>query len=197
MSPTLRIGDQFMSDRRIAGERPFLAGLLMPGRLPERGEVIVFRHPVETGKDFVNRVVAPPRDVVALDELGLLVNGTRSERKHLGPCIDPELRDEGNCALYEEVLGAHRYRVAQLEVMAPSARMSSDRCPASTEPVEGGCRVLPGHLFVLGDNRDNSHDSRYRGAVPLANVKAVARFVFFAYAPDGELRPERIGTRLD
>lgn len=192
MLPTLKIGDQFMTDRRVAGERSSLTTLLLPGRRPERGEIIVFRHPVETEKDFVKRVVALPGEVVTIDADGLSIDGQRVERRHLGACGDAELVEDSECELFEEMLGTHRYQVAQ---RAFPPRPFPGTCPTATEAVEGGCRVHPEHVFVLGDNRDDSYDSRYWGAVPLANVKAAARYVFFSSDPQS-IRWERIGAAL-
>nr|WP_228531107.1 MULTISPECIES: signal peptidase I [Myxococcaceae] len=199
MEPALRVGDHFISDHRVGGERPPLAGLLFPGRQPERGEVIVFRHPGNPSQDLLKRVVALPGEVVALDADGLRIDGQPARGESLGACEETlaETVEDADCELYEETLGTHHYRVAYFFPSATGARLSSANCPVGTEPADGGCRVLPAHVFVLGDNRDNSFDSRHLGAVPLANVKAAARYIHFSMGQDWAVRWERIGTQVN
>ncbi len=90
----------------------------------------------------------------------------------------------GDCEVSEETLGSHHYRVIQY----PDAGLrhfpdATTRCPQGTEPAEAGCRIADGHLFVLGDNRDNSSDSRFWGAVPFSHLKGVATSVHFSLSP--------------
>ena len=164
MEPSLRVGERFFA--RASEISPPL----------RRGEIIVFRNAEDTV--FVKRLVGLPGDRVQLRAGMLHINGMPARREALGPYRS----DHGSGTLYRETLpggGAH-------EIVEQSDSGSLD----STQEYH----VPPGHVFVLGDNRDNSVDSRMLtqlGYVPLGRVDARARYVI--WGPDWS----RIGTRLD
>jgi signal peptidase I len=136
---------------------------LMPGdhiavsklrRTPARGDVIVFRYPLDPETDYVKRVIGLPGDTVAITGNQVLINGVPLPRRRLdAPCPTPERP----CHLWEEKAGAHTYRVAHDDARPPS---------------DFGPRVIgAGEYFVVGDNRDGSNDSRVWGNVGAALVK--------------------------
>ena len=166
MMPTLEVGDRIAVDKHVYGLRvPFTVHKLTDGRAPRRGEVVVFVNPDRRGPDMVKRVVGLGGDVVAMKDNVLQVNGRAVPRAPLpGACtyLDYEAGAEERavtrpCEAYEERLGDERYRVFQ----------HRDAPPASFAPR----RVPAGHVFLLGDNRDNSNDSRYWGSLPRAHLK--------------------------
>jgi signal peptidase I len=146
-------------------------------RRPSRGEVIVFRSPHQPEVDYVKRVVGLPGDVVAIARNRLVVNG---EAVPLGPARPCEAGAPDGCELRDETLDGHTHAVRLL-----------------SEEASAGPFVVPAEgLFVLGDNRDESSDSRAWGSVPLENVKGRVSVVHFSLSPAGEGRWERVGTAV-
>jgi signal peptidase I len=188
MQPTLLPGDQFLVDRTL--------GTPWEQHPLERGSVIVFSSPAQPGYDYVQRVVARGGDTVAIRNGVLFINWQPVERQLAGSCSPSEEPEpEGDCEEYEEVLGPRRYRVKHDLAFAHEGRFPGEdgHCPQGLEPKDGGCAVPVGQLFVLGDYRTNSYDSRSWGGVPERNVKGVAISVHFSLGPDWHVRWERVG----
>ena len=186
MMPTLQVGDRIVVDKHVYGLKvPFLAFKLTGGRAPRAGEVAVFMDPREVGPDMVKRIVAVGGDEVSLRDNVVLVNGREAPREPLpGPCtyLDYEAGKQQHaatrpCQAYEERLGGVRYRVFQ-NAGAP---------PTNFGPV----RVPKGQVFMLGDNRDNSNDSRYWGTVPHSHLKGRALAVGWSWSAMDGVRWER------
>jgi len=157
--------------------------------LPERGDVVVFRLPKDTATDFIKRVVGLPGDRIQIKQGLLYINDVPVSREPL-----PDYDAAGLCG--PESSGAvKRWR----ETLPNGASYETLDC------VENGFydntkvyTVPSGHLFVLGDNRDNSTDSRALSAlgyVPVENLVGRASLVFFSRAEgSGEVRIERLGV---
>ncbi|MET0311073.1 MAG: signal peptidase I [Burkholderiaceae bacterium] len=184
MIPTLRIGDLILVNKYHYGLRlPVLNTKITEGNPVKRGDVMVFRYPPQPSVDYIKRVVAVPGDEVSYLNKKITVNG----QKVPGGAV-PDFLDEDVMQYFrqfEENVEGRRYRVLN-DDRAPAfvAGVKQDfpfrnNCRYSVEGVT--CKVPPGHYFMMGDNRDNSLDSRYWGFVPDANIVGRAFFVWMNF----------------
>jgi signal peptidase I len=175
MVPTLLVGDYLFVAKYSYGwshfALPFGPDLFsgrIAGRLPHRGDVVVFRYPPDPSEDYIKRVIGLPGDHVQVREGQLYVNGQLVPRQSAGDYVT----DENGIAVvlrrYEEELpgGVDHYLLKEKD----QGEMNNTQ-----EYV-----VPPNKLMVLGDNRDNSADSRYWGFVPMENLVGKAEVIFFS-----------------
>ena len=216
MIPTLEVGDHIFVNKFIYGLRvPLTNWWLAQWGSPKRGDVIVFKFPQDPSKDYIKRVVAVAGDTVRVDGRDVFVNGEKLERA--SPRAYTYLRegeDEGTHesgpdivraaqAFPEKSLGTQsEYTVIYEEPEHMAGEwpvrdsLSGLRCVPSHPLRAGYCRVEKGYVFVMGDNRDNSSDSRAWGGVPLKSVKGKALFVWLSNGPKSGLRWSRFGTAV-
>ena len=183
MIPTLLIGDLILVNKFHYGLRlPVLNTKITEGNKPQRGDVMVFRYPPKPSLDYIKRVVGVPGDEVAYLNKTLTINGKPVPKTAL-----PEFFDE-DATLYfkqfEEVLSDKRYRILNDDnrpAFVPGADdfQFKQNCRYSIEGVV--CKVPEGHYFMMGDNRDNSLDSRYWGFVPDKNIVGKAFFIWMNF----------------
>lgn len=192
MVPTLLVGDLILVNKYHYGVRlPVLNTKIVPNNDPKRGDVIVFRYPVDTRIDYIKRVVGLPGDEIAYTNQRLSVNGQPVPVQSLGDYYDDD--SMRYAPKFTEKLGdvAHSILVdpkrASIYRPMDSFDKFRDNCRYTAEGVT--CKVPAGHYFVMGDNRDNSQDSRYWGFVPDENIVGRAFMVWMNF---GNLR--RIGS---
>lgn len=191
MIPTLLVGDLILVNKFHYGIRlPVLNTKITEGTAPKRGDVMVFRYPPQPSLDYIKRVVGVPGDEVAYLNKRLTINGKPLETSAL-----PEFFDEDTMRYFkqfEETMGDQKHRLLNDDgrpafVPGASEFEFKNNCRYSVEGVV--CKVPEGHYFMMGDNRDNSLDSRYWGFVPDKNIVGKAFFVWMNF---GNLR--RIGS---
>ena len=175
MIPSLAVGDKIFVNKLAYGLRvPLLTWRLAQWSEPKRGEVVVFIYPLDPGENFVKRVVGLAGDLVELRDGFLYINGEAVPRRLLG-----------QRTLWDKTRQNHwyesSYQVFEEQQDELSYLVLSDpkRMQLSFPPT----RVPKDHLFVLGDNRDNSSDSREWGMVPTRNLVGRSMFIWWSYGP--------------
>jgi signal peptidase I len=190
MERTLLVGDFLLVSKLAYGaEVPFTGRRLPRLRDPRAGDVVVFQWPSDRSKNFVKRVVGLPGDTLAMRDGVLLRNGLPQAEgyvSHTDPGADPADQD---------FRWQRKYLVATVEA-AVGAHPSRNNWGPLVVPAD--------NYFVLGDNRDNSLDSRYWGFVPDSLLRGRPLFVYYSYAPDDaqplawltRIRWYRLGERV-
>lgn len=183
MIPTLRVGDLILVNKFHYGVRlPVINTKITEGKKPERGDVMVFRFPPKPTLDYIKRVVGVPGDEVAYLNKKLTINGKPLETAALPDFFDEDAMRYSK--QFEELLGAKKHRVLNEDdrpafVAGADNYVFKQNCNYSVEGVV--CKVPEGHYFMMGDNRDNSLDSRYWGFVPDKNIVGKAFFVWMNF----------------
>jgi signal peptidase I len=192
MIPTLLVGDLILVNKFHYGVRlPVINKKIVDNHEPRRGDVMVFRYPKDTSIDYIKRVVGVPGDEVSYRGQHLYINGTRVPTEKL-----PEFYDDDSMRYvpqFNELLGDTPHRILVNPQLQPFYGSDDQRafplhenCNYTLEGVT--CKVPPGQYFMMGDNRDNSQDSRFWGFVPDQNIVGKAFFVWMNF---GDLK--RIG----
>ena len=190
MVPTLLVGDLILVNKYHYGIRlPVLNTKVIANNDPARGDVVVFRYPPDPRLDYIKRVVGVPGDEVAYLNQRLTVNGQPVPVQSLGEFYDEDsLR---YAPQFSEKLGEIEHRI-----LVDPRRASYFGNGTPSFPQGQGCRyvaegmvckVPEGHYFVMGDNRDNSQDSRYWGFVPDANLVGRAFFIWMNFGAPGRI----------
>ncbi len=182
MVPTLLIGDYLFVSKFSYGYSRYSLPLGLPliaGRIfftpPQRGDVAVFKWPKDNSTDYIKRVIGLPGDRIQMKEGRLYINGTMVKRERIEDYVDPDLPPEVNRPVlqYLETLpNGRRHRI--LESRGDNGDLDNTK----------EFLVPPDHYFMMGDNRDNSSDSRDPrgdvGYVPVENLVGRAEFLFFS-----------------
>lgn len=166
MERTLLVGDFLLVNKAVYGAQVPFTHLRLPAfERPERGDVVVFEYPLDPSKNYVKRVVGLPGDTVAMRAGRLYVNGVRQEEEYVqhvqpgGDYYDPSFE-------------------WQRAYLAPGVDPSGYR---PTRDDWGPLVVPAGQYFVMGDNRDNSQDSRYWGFVDRSLIKGRPLIIYYSF----------------
>jgi signal peptidase I len=183
MIPTLLVGDLILVNKFTYGLRlPVVNTKLTEGTPPKRGDVMVFRYPPKPSLDYIKRVVGVPGDEVAYLNKKLTINGQPVETTRLPDYFDRDAMRYFK--QFEEKLGDQPHRLLnddERPAFVPGVEdfAFKQNCRYSVEGVV--CKVPEGHYFMMGDNRDNSLDSRYWGFVPDRNIVGKAFLIWMNF----------------
>ena len=189
MVPTLRVGDLILVNKFHYGIRlPVLNTKVVELNKPERGDVMVFRYPPQPSLDYIKRVVGVPGDKISYLNKTLRINGELVQQQPLEDFFDSDSMRYSK--QFETQLGDRTFRflndVDRPAFVAGATNFQGrEGCTYSVEGVE--CTVPAGHYFMMGDNRDNSLDSRYWGFVPDENIVGRAFFVWMNFSDLGRI----------
>jgi signal peptidase I len=191
MIPTLQIGDFILVNKYTYGVRlPIVNKKIVELNQPQRGDVMVFRYPKDESMDYIKRVIGVPGDVVKYDNKRLTVNGQPATYAPQADYLDGERLTYSK--QYQEMLGNVSHNILN-DADRPAYVSGPDDFPfrenCTYNQTGFTCKVPAGHYFMMGDNRDNSADSRYWGFVPDKNIVGKA---FFIWMNLGDLK--RIGS---
>ena len=188
MVPTLQVGDFILVNKFTYGVRlPVINQQIIPVNKPQRGDVMVFRYPENPTLDYIKRVVGLPGDTVEYRNKRLWINGVEQAQQADG---EYNYVESGLNFVHTEkrieTLGNHKHSILinpdmpTLHLSAVAEFDGRDNCSYDNEMVR--CKVPQGEYFMMGDNRDNSRDSRYWGFVPDDNIVGKAFFIWMNFS---------------
>lgn len=184
MMPTLLVGDFILVNKYAYGIRlPVLKSKIFSVGEPKRGDVAVFRFPRNPSDDYIKRIIGLPGDHVAYYNKSVYINGEKVKQVYVGG-----YEGVGSGSIMNNALVKREY----LEDLKHEILINEDRMN-----VNGEFFVPSGHYFVLGDNRDNSNDSRFWGFVPEKNLVGKAFMIWLNWDfQGGTFDSSRIGERI-
>ncbi|MES2186887.1 MAG: signal peptidase I [Pseudomonadota bacterium] len=183
MIPTLLVGDLILVNKFTYGIRlPVINTKLTNGTPPQRGDVMVFRYPPQPSMDYIKRVVGVPGDEVAYLNKRLTINGQVVPTSATSDFFEEDAMRYFK--QFDENLNGHKHRILNDDerpayVPGASDFAFKDNCTYTVEGVT--CKVPEGQYFMMGDNRDNSLDSRFWGFVPDQNIVGRAFFIWMNF----------------
>jgi signal peptidase I len=164
MEQNLLIGDHLLVNKFVFGATLTpLERTILPMKVLRRLDVIVFKYPEDPERDFIKRVIGLPGETVELRNKRVFINGKQLDEPYVYYLEDPP-------------------------PIPQEMGMSGENVGGGDPRVQyGPVTVPPGHYFVMGDNRDNSQDSRYWGFLPRENIKGKALVIYWSYDPEAGL----------
>jgi signal peptidase I len=193
MVPTLLVGDLILVNKFTYGVRlPILNRKIIDVNDPQRGDVMVFKYPKDMSQDYIKRVIGVPGDKIVYENKRLTVNGKAVSYTAMDDYLEPQDMSMSYSKQFMEILPEKQHRILNRED-APTVNMNGvenfphrEACEFSQDKFS--CIVPEGNYFMMGDNRDNSQDSRYWGFVPNKNIVGKAFVVWMNLG-----NPKRIG----
>ncbi|HXS73897.1 MAG TPA: signal peptidase I [Rhodanobacteraceae bacterium] len=184
MMPTLLVGDFVLVNKFAYGLRlPVTDTKIVDIGEPKRGDIVVFKYPPNPKEDYIKRIIGLPGDTISVHDEQVFVNGQPAPQTFIGPDKDTDPESvktaQADGKVYNEKLGKVSHHII---VLPPYMRAPQ---------TEGSWTVPQGYYFAMGDNRDNSSDSRFWGPVPESDLRGKAFLIWFSLA---DLK--RVGTIL-
>jgi signal peptidase I len=177
MEDTLLIGDHVLVDKLVFSPSGPVSKNLLPYRDVRRGDIIVFRDPLNISEDYVKRAIGVPGDHIRLENKQLILNGH--------PVTEPYVK---HITSYNDTY-RDNFPQSPSVALPPSAQDMLRNHVVNSEVV-----VPPGYVFAMGDNRDDSADSRYWGFVPRENIVGTPLIIYWSFeAPTADLTNPNIG----
>ena len=189
MLPTLHAGDFILVNKYEYGLRfPVFNFAITEGSAPKRGDIVVFKYPLDKNVDFIKRVIGLPGDEIRYVDKQLYINGELQQITPDGTFFDKETYTDLD--QFDENLDGVKHKI-----------LENDKVPSMSRPVPGHtglnqclynmgdvvCKVPEGHYFMMGDNRDNSADSRFWGFVPREDIVGRAFFIWLNISDMGRI----------
>jgi signal peptidase I len=192
MVPTLLVGDLILVNKYEYGVRlPIINKKIIDVGNPQRGDVMVFKYPKDMSQDYIKRVIGVPGDKITYENKRLTVNGAPVEYTAMDDYLDDERPVYHK--QYLEKLPGTQHRILNMDSKRPLDLGAVEKFPhyeaCDYSYDKFTCIVPEGNYFMMGDNRDNSADSRYWGFVPDKNIVGKAFFVWMNLS-----NPKRIGS---
>lgn len=193
MIPTLLVGDLIVVNKYTYGLKlPIVNTRLTSGNSVARGDVIVFRYPPKPSVDFIKRVIGRPGDKIAYLNKTITLNGVPVPQQKRDDFLDKDTSqyfehfvETFDARAHEVIVDPKRAAFVSAASEFPVSQKKF--CQYSVEGI--ACEVPAGHYFVMGDNRDNSLDSRYWGFVPEENIVGKAVLVWMNFGDLGRIGP--------
>ncbi|MCX7123902.1 MAG: signal peptidase I [Gammaproteobacteria bacterium] len=186
MLPTIQLGDFIFVNKFAYGiHLPFFGTTLIPTGTPQTGDVAVFKNPVNPQTDLIKTVIGVPGDTISYLNKQLFINGKAVEMNFIQTLAEPNNANLGSIMVQEYMndLGGHLHQI-----------YTSPAVPAHNFT---GLVVPPGEYFCMGDNRDNSDDSRFWGFVSQKQLIGRASTIFLSYnSLTHDIRWNRIGMKM-
>ncbi|MBL0165763.1 MAG: signal peptidase I [Propionivibrio sp.] len=184
MIPTLLVGDFILVNKFTYGIRlPVINKKIIEVGQPQRGDVMVFRYPEDPSLDYIKRVVGIPGDKVAYQNKRLTINGQPVETRRVDDYLQTE-RLKYSKQFIEKPEGIEHRTLNDDD--APGFISDATQFPHRQDCLYNNagviCTVPAGHYFMMGDNRDNSRDSRFWGFVPEENIVGKAFFIWLNFS---------------
>jgi signal peptidase I len=176
MDTTVQVGDHLLVDKLAYAPAGFFSRHLLPYTDPKRGDIIVFRYPMDISQNYVKRLIGLPGDHIHLVNKVVYLNGKPLEEpyvQHVSAGILP----------YRDSFPSTQFGLADYDLSRPDHRLAqvATRAMLDENVVNGEVVVPPDSYFAMGDNRDNSFDSRYWGFVPRENIIGKPLVIFWSY----------------
>ena len=164
MDPTLLVGDFLLVNKLVYAQTVLpVEKVILPHRNLKRGDIVVFKYPNDLTKDYVKRVIGLPGETLEIKDKQVFIDGRPLQEKY-------------KVHIYPEVYSRNG--------VSGSSMTSDYQLDNINRDNFGPITVPAGHIFAMGDNRDNSSDSRYWGPLPLDNIKGRPWLIYFSYKAD-------------
>lgn len=184
MVPTLETGDFILVNKFEYGVRlPIINSKIIDVGSPERGEVAVFRYPPQPSISYIKRIVGLPGDHIVYDHGQLSINGEKVSKTPIQFSREKDSLDTPASIYHQETLGEHTFTMRELEGVnvarqAPFLNYVDNGKYSAENGLYWEVKVPEGHYFAMGDNRDQSADSRFWGFVPEENLTGRAFYIW-------------------